>query len=113
MCRRRPIAFEPLESRHMLSSGGYSQMHFLGSSLAGAAWVGNNQVQISSAIVHALPISSAAASTRWDWLAQTNWYVPTDNLLAYAVGPDLANPVALADQTLWHMTQSSNGQIAG
>lgn len=57
--------------------------------------------------------SEQALANRWDWLAQTSWYVPPDYLLAYTVDSQLANPSAITDQTLWNVTQSTGGQIAG
>lgn len=53
------------------------------------------------------------ASTRWDWLENTQWYVPVENLLAYAAPQDLSNPTPIGDQTLWNITSSSNGHIEG
>jgi hypothetical protein len=39
--------------------------------------------------------------------------VPKENLLACLAGSDLSNPQAIGDQTLWHITQSAGGRIAG
>ena len=56
---------------------------------------------------------SMPASTRWDWLTGTSWYVPTDNLLAYSTASNLSDPTPIADQTLWNIEESSNGIISG
>ncbi|MBX3413497.1 MAG: hypothetical protein KF708_12475 [Pirellulales bacterium] len=55
----------------------------------------------------------ASTDTRWDWVAQTQWYVPAENLLSYSMSSDLANPTAVADQTLWNIEASSAGIITG
>lgn len=56
---------------------------------------------------------TVTAANQWDWLANTVWYVPAANLLAYSMLPDLTHAQAVGDQTLWHITSSSDGQIAG
>ncbi|HEX3726843.1 MAG TPA: hypothetical protein VHV08_11400, partial [Pirellulales bacterium] len=56
---------------------------------------------------------STPAANRWDWLADSVWYVPTANLLAYSMLPDLTHATAVGDQTVWYITSSSEGQIAG
>ncbi|MFA6288336.1 MAG: hypothetical protein WC661_13205 [Opitutaceae bacterium] len=51
---------------------------------------------------------------QWDWLANTQWYVPTANLLAYlAPGTDLSTTLPIGDQTLWNITSSANGLFTG
>ena len=52
-------------------------------------------------------------SGRWDWLANTEWYVPAENLLAYSANTNLSDPTAIADQTLWLCTESNDGVIKG
>ena len=50
----------------------------------------------------------------YDWLAGTQWYVPTANLLAYLTSDtDLSNPLPIGDQTLWDLTSSSGGLFSG
>jgi hypothetical protein len=49
-----------------------------------------------------------------DWLADTYWYVPPENLLALRA-TNAAEPaiLSLTDQTVWHITASENGYLAG
>jgi hypothetical protein len=111
--RHRPVAFELLESRHLLS-GNSSLAHFISSAVAGGAPATGTDIPTSDSAQPARqPVASTAASTRWDWLANTTWYVPTENLLAYTTGSDLSDPQPVADQTVWYITQCENGQFAG
>jgi hypothetical protein len=57
--------------------------------------------------------SERALSSRWDWLAGTQWYVPRENLLAFTTNTSLEDPTPVADQTLWNITSSADGQISG
>jgi len=120
MPRRRPLGYESLESRHMLSSGA-SLSHFVASRLDGSDAGPQTSVApyVAPPLADAAPslrsflASSERLSTRWDWLAGTEWFVPTQNLLAYVTSSDLANPQPIGDQTVWNIETSSNGQITG
>ena len=59
--------------------------------------------------------SAAAQSSLWDaTISNTNWYVPDDQLLAYASpNTSFANPIAIGDQTLWALGVSTNGVFTG
>ncbi len=59
--------------------------------------------------------NAAAELTQWDHLlSDSKWYVRAENLLAYMTpGDNLADPQALADQTLWEIGSSSNGIFSG
>lgn len=57
--------------------------------------------------------STISASQRWDAVLVGSWYVPTVNLLAYLVGPDVINPLAIADQTNFQITTANNGVFSG
>jgi len=61
------------------------------------------------------PERAVAQSTVWDPMLQdSHWYVPAENLLAYvASGSDLTNHVEAADQTIWTIGNSINGQFTG
>lgn len=50
---------------------------------------------------------------RWDKVVVGSWYVPPANMLAYLVGPEAANPLAVADQTIFQITRSRNGDFSG
>ena len=56
-----------------------------------------------------------AQSTKYDaLLTGSQWYVPSENLLAYATGSTSLTPVLpFADQTLWEITSSSQGVFTG
>jgi hypothetical protein len=56
-----------------------------------------------------------AQSTKYDaLLTGSQWYVPSENLLAYATGSTSLTPVLpFADQTLWEITNSSQGVFTG
>jgi PEP-CTERM putative exosortase interaction domain len=58
--------------------------------------------------------STARAESPSDWLADTQWYVPAANLLAYLTpGSDLSTPIPIGDQTLWNITSASGGTFTG
>ena len=59
--------------------------------------------------------SSIAQSTNWDaMLANSQWYVPSANLLAYlAPSTNLSEGTSFADQTTWSITNSVNGSFSG
>lgn len=58
--------------------------------------------------------STARADSPSDWLADTQWYVPAANLLAYlAPGTNLSTPIPIRDQTLWNITGASGGTFTG
>jgi hypothetical protein len=67
----------------------------------------------TSEINEAVTQNSQADSSRWDWLAGTVWYVPTENLLAYATPSDLSDPTPVADQTLWYIDDATRGAVSG
>jgi hypothetical protein len=106
---RRTLKLELLESRHLLSG---SQQYFLASTQPTAGAPNSDDAPVSSESEFIAPLA-ASADSRWDWLAGTDWYVPRENLLAYSAPPDLSDPRPISDQTLWHFSQSSGGQIAG
>jgi hypothetical protein len=124
--------FELLEARHALS-GAPVLSHFLASDAIAPASAISSSVPAPSAPVAPESAAMPAAVTlserfylastpsapnvptanNWDWLANTVWYVPTGNLLAYAMLPDLTHIQAVGDQTVWHITSCSDGQFAG
>ena len=59
--------------------------------------------------------NAGAQSTKYDaLLTGSQWYVPTENLLAYTTGSTSLTPVLpFADQTLWEITSSSQGVFTG
>src|SRR5271154_3253638 len=110
MGTRNQLKFESLESRHLLS-GGALLSHFLASQAAvspaapgssSPAEHGSSLPAVSPTLLPAVQpdaaqavsaptvslrqyipsLSSDAVTARWDWLAQTVWYVPTENILA-------------------------------
>ncbi|MBR0958461.1 autotransporter outer membrane beta-barrel domain-containing protein [Bradyrhizobium japonicum] len=56
-----------------------------------------------------------AQSAVWDsTLSNTNWYVPTPQLLAYAAPrTGFSNPIPIGDQTLWSLATATNGSFTG
>jgi hypothetical protein len=128
--RTRRFFIEPLESRHLFS--GTSILSQLLASSAGAAppnqtptppsglgsapaatpAAGPNSIA-SVSIRELVPSSSQTVDNRWDWLAQTIWYVPSGNLLAFATNQQLSTQLPISDQTLWNITQAVDGQIQG
>jgi hypothetical protein len=56
-----------------------------------------------------------AQSTKYDaLLTGSKWYVPSENLLAFATGGASLTPVLpFADQTVWEITSSSQGVFSG
>lgn len=109
--KRSAIAIETLEPRHMMSGTPLSG-HLLSSHYARVHAAA--QADTHAAVFQSLaPIAATETSTRWDWLAGTRWYVPSDNLLAITAPLDLSSPTPIADQTLWSITSSSGGQISG
>ncbi|MGY8633003.1 autotransporter outer membrane beta-barrel domain-containing protein [Bradyrhizobium sp. 14AA] len=56
-----------------------------------------------------------AQSAVWDsTLSNTNWYVPTAQLLAYAAPKTgFSNPIPIGDQTLWSLATATNGAFTG
>jgi hypothetical protein len=117
---RRQLAFETLEPRQVLS--GSSLSHFLVVDAASFSQAqASSSPTVSTTVADGTPslrqflgsTAKLSASTRWDWLSQTVWYVPQENLLAYSTSQQLTDPTPIGDQTLWFMNQSSGGQIAG
>jgi hypothetical protein len=125
--------FEPLEERLALSasaivsrslaSNAIASAHAVSSGAPPPAAVAAPSAVASAAVVPSLSTPSmrdflastriTSAANRWDWLADSVWYVPNANLLAYEMLPNLTNVSPVGDQTLWYITSSSNGQIAG
>ena len=58
---------------------------------------------------------SQIADTNWDsMLTGSQWYVPTQNMLAYmTVSSDLTQAVQAGDQTLWSITNCVDGVFTG
>ncbi|WP_430641917.1 autotransporter outer membrane beta-barrel domain-containing protein [Bradyrhizobium nanningense] len=56
-----------------------------------------------------------AQSAIWDpTLSNTNWYVPTAQLLAYAAPKTgFSSPIPIGDQTLWSLATATNGSFTG
>ena len=56
-----------------------------------------------------------AQSSVWDsTISNTNWYVPTAQLLAYASPKTgFSNPIPIGDQTLWTLGTATNGSFTG
>ena len=50
---------------------------------------------------------------RWQWLAHTYWYVPKTNLLALASSPARKTPLPVSDQTVYYISNYSNGYFWG
>lgn len=59
--------------------------------------------------------SAWAQSSVWDsTISNTNWYVPTAQLLAYASPKTgFSNPIPIGDQTLWTLGTATNGSFTG
>ena len=55
----------------------------------------------------------AASVDRWQWLANTYWYVPHDYLLALASSPALKSPIPVSDQTVYHIARYEGGYFWG
>jgi hypothetical protein len=55
----------------------------------------------------------ASGNDPWGWLAGTYWYVPTDNLLAYLFRPGSQQMTPVSDQTVFYISDSSNGYFWG
>lgn len=53
------------------------------------------------------------ADQRWDRLLVGTWYVPAANLLAYRVVSYGADPVSLADQTIFQIPSAQRGVFSG
>lgn len=67
-------------------------------------------------VLQAVVLTEARAqSTNWDaMLENSQWYVPSENLLAYITpGTNLTSTLPFADQTTWDITNSVNGVFAG
>src|SRR5262245_19637113 len=119
MRARNPLKFESLEQRHLPSGNSLI-------ALSGADWAARLSASgwplpsSSASIAQSTESASDATfepggnvsarqflntspvdqigSARWDWLAGTVWYVPTENMLAYSTPPDLSAPTPVADQ---------------
>ncbi len=53
------------------------------------------------------------STQRWQWLAQTYWYVPKAGLLALASSPALKTPVPVSDQTVYYISNYAGGYFWG
>jgi len=56
---------------------------------------------------------AAAAADPWQWLSNTYWYVPTQNLLAIASSPSLPAPIPVSDQTVYYIQHYQAGYFWG
>lgn len=54
-----------------------------------------------------------ALPPNYDWLANTYWYVPQENLPAYLYDKQAENGVFGPDQTVFHIVESSGGYFRG
>src|SRR5699024_10820061 len=59
--------------------------------------------------------SSSVRANDWDAvIANTHWYVPTPQLLAYASPrTGFSSPVPIGDQTIWDLDDSVDGAFTG
>jgi hypothetical protein len=64
------------------------------------------------ALSAASPVMAASAD-RWQWLDNTYWYVPNDNILALISNPSLKSPIPVSDQTVYHITGYDGGYFWG
>lgn len=75
------------------------------------------RLSLAAAILIPFAGPAAAQSSRWDAvLSNSNWYVPTPYLPAYAASAsDFTRPppVQLGDQTLWTLGTATNGVFRG
>jgi hypothetical protein len=55
----------------------------------------------------------AGPEDRWQWLDNTYWYVPNENLLAIASSPSLPAPIPVSDQTVYHIEHYRAGYFWG
>lgn len=108
---KRRLEVEFLEARHMLSAT-LSMRDWAASALDGTDDV-QAQVAAEPTGDEAASTSSVAPGSTWDWLSGTTWYVPAGNFLAYEALDLLANPIAIADQTVWTITSVSGGMLTG
>jgi T5SS/PEP-CTERM-associated repeat protein len=60
-------------------------------------------------------VYSQTTDTKWDsMLTGSQWYVPTQNMLAYTtVASDLTQTLQAGDQTLWYITKCVDGVFTG
>ncbi len=70
------------------------------------------QLQPAHAHSHAQRPPSPTAA-RWSWLADTYWYVPTNNLPSVLFNAPSQSLVALPDQTVFHITGYRDGYFWG
>jgi hypothetical protein len=57
--------------------------------------------------------AGASPVDRWQWLENTYWYVPKDNLLALASDAKLKSPIPVSDQTVYHIAHYVGGYFWG
>jgi hypothetical protein len=55
----------------------------------------------------------AENTTRWSWLANSYWYVPTKNLPAYQYNAKNNTLTEVSDQTVFQITNYANGYFWG
>ncbi|MDG3006527.1 hypothetical protein [Paludisphaera mucosa] len=91
------IDLEPLEGRLLLSMAHAAPMA---------------PPRHASALVSHVGKPSPTAS-RWGWLANTYWYVPTANLPATIFDPASGSLVPVLDQTVYHISGYRNGYFWG
>jgi hypothetical protein len=53
------------------------------------------------------------AESAWDWLTDTYWYVPEENLLAFIARPAAQQVVPVTDQTVFYIRESRSGYFWG
>lgn len=58
-------------------------------------------------------VLAADTSKKWSWLANTYWYVPTKNLMAYSYSPGTNTIAFQMDQTMFHIVGYANGYFWG
>lgn len=76
--------------------------------------IGSRVLAAAALSICALP-EARSQSTDWDSVfSNTQWYVPTQNILAYsASATDLSDAIPIADQTIWSLGEVVNGQFTG
>lgn len=82
--------------------------NWIGAALGGLVLAAN----LGSAAVPA-GAQEAAGVGRWQWLADTYWYVPAKYLPALASNPALTAPIPVSDQTVYHIEQYRGGYFWG
>jgi len=60
-----------------------------------------------------ISIQAADVIAKWKWLANSYWYVPTNNLTAYKFNPNANSLSVVSDQTVFQITNYANGNFWG